>query len=494
MEFPALMPKELSFYEKSSSEEFLYAALIKNPHDVVLFFETASDDETWASNHEELMKKLLEWLTAQTLSDRLSKRHYQQVSYAIQKHYLIFKSYLPKNILIKLKDADIPFNSLLLFGASDFFKQILLNESRGQEANSLTFPQLNEKAFASIGSFISTGDVPDLSTKGPDEIIDLIKRANAWEISSLSVMCERMLLKYVSKENVFEMLTKAKSERWAYFEQACLHFVNEQGWGFRLSSVSFERLAFEFLDFYEHTIDFFEQLRPMVTDIICGKELVEQPQFGLILKECPHLFLLDISRTSAYSNQYEEISKGLQALNLSECPWLSKDTLKRFFELCPHLTQLTLQNDVQLNHFFWSELVKFKELKVLDVSQCNQLQEMDLSLFLKGLNALTELSLSNCKKIGEVGFLEMAKSLPRLIRLNLSRCSVSDTALVEIAARCRNLTALNISGCDQLTEKGILALIKQTTSLQELDISRCRISVKTVEEIQKISPQLNLKV
>ncbi|HEV8051438.1 MAG TPA: BTB/POZ domain-containing protein [Parachlamydiaceae bacterium] len=492
MDFPSLMPKELSSYLGIKSEEELLVAFIQKPNDLVLFFETASDDETWTENNEGLMRKLLSWLTLQTFHDHLSKINYQKAALAVQKHHLILKSMLPENITIKLKDDKIPFNGLLLAAASDFFRQILLNESRFKDSDVLSFPQLTANEFAPIGSFIVTGQVPDLRTKGQDEIIELIKRANAWELSLLSLQCETMLPKYLTVDNVFELLALAKNERWGTFERACTAFINSHEWKFSLFAPTFERLAFEFFDFTDPTLEYFERLRPLITDIVCSGALTEEPQFGFILKSCPDLYSLDISRTFAFSNQLEEIPGKLQILNVSSCPWISKETIKRLFDFTPDLRQLLLQNNVHLNYMFWGELAKYNRLIKLDMANCTQFQDSDLSLILRGIGSLTELSLSNCKKIDENGFLELAKRLSRLIRLNLSRSNLSDTALVEIISRCRYLTTLDISACLRVTEKGILSVVKNALSLQELDISRCVVSADTLEEIKKTAPLLQL--
>lgn len=493
MDFPSLMPNELDPFLDEATTDSLFAALIKQPSLLILFFETAADDETWSGNHEEFMKKLVDWLTLETFYDRLVKSDYIRAACSIQKHYYFFKPILSKNIIIKLKDGNISFNGLLLAAASDFFKQILLSESHAKERNILSFPQLTANEFAPIELSISTGNVPDLPTKGEEEIIDLLKRAKAWELATLSSQCEHMLPKYLTVESVFDRLATAKQERWSHYEQACIDYINHKDWGFRLSAESFERIAFEFLNFQDSTLEFFKKLKPLITDIICSGNLVEQAQFGAVLKGFSELFALDISRTVVFSNQFSEIPKELSMLNISECVWVSKDTIKQIVDLCPDLEQLLLKSNAHLNYAFWGELSKFKKLRKLDVSYCTQIQDSDLSLILKGLNSLTELFLNGCKRIDEKGFLELAKSLPRLIRLDLSRTNLSDTALVEIGTRCRNLTALDIASCNQLTEKGILALIKHSRSLQEVNLARCPVLPSTLGEIKQLAPQLVLK-
>lgn len=465
MEFPTLIPQELIPYQTASSEEALFDALVKNPNDAVLFLEAASDDETWTEGHEGLMRILLSWLTEQTAKNRLSQENYQRAARAIQKHYGTLKSLLQQNIDVHLKDATISLNGILLVAASDFFKQLLTAEARDKSSNILPLPRLTAQEFTPIAAFICTGEVPDLRTKGQEELIELIKRANAWELSAFSGSCEHMLPKYLNVDNVFDMLALAKQERWMDFQQACINFINSRGWGFRLFAESLDLLFFEFLDFHEPTIEFFEQLRPFIQGIICSGTLVDEPQFGLALKECPDLYALDISRTHTFSIQFSEVPKQLQSLNLSECPWLSKDTLKQILNLCPNLNKLILKNNNHLNYVIWGELSKFKQLKKLNLSQCAQIQDADLSLIVKGLPSLTELSISNCKRIGEQGFLDMAKNLSKLVRLDLSRCSISDTALTEIGARCPLLTHVDLTECTNLTEKGINAFKKLALSL-----------------------------
>lgn len=141
------------------------------------------------------MGKLLEWLTTQVFNDRLTKDLYLRAAFSIQKHFLIFKSLLPRNILIKLKDGEVPMNGLLLTASSDFFKNILLKETTNNPSNVLSFSHMIIAEFTPIEHFICTGIVPHLPTKGKEEIIELIKRANAWELAPLSLMCELTLPK-----------------------------------------------------------------------------------------------------------------------------------------------------------------------------------------------------------------------------------------------------------------------------------------------------------
>ena len=486
------MPKDLSYVETADSEEALFTLLVKKPVDLILFFETAGDDETWSDVHEVFMRRALDWLTLQTYHDKLDKPYAVRIAKTVWKHHHVLKPYVQDNLVIKLKDAEVPFNGLLLSAASDNFKQIIIKECRDKNGHTLTFSQIDRSAFLPIESFINTGEVPQLPTMGQEELIALIRRAQAWGLDELSKQCEQMLGKYLTHENILPMLNQAKREQWFYFAGRCADFFNQHNWGFRIETVSLDRLAFEFFDFQEEALRYFAHLKSLITDIICQGELNENSHFGPILKQCPGLISLDISRSPEFNRQLLDIPRSLQALTIMECAWTSRDTFKQLLGICPELKQINLSNNVHLNFSAWGELAKFKQLKNLSLDLCHQIPDADLGIILKGCGNLTTLSLSKCIKIGEKGFLELAKSLPRLTHLNLHRCSVTDNALVEIASRCRNLSVLDISACGELTEKGMVAFVRNAASLQELNLNRCRITSTAIDEIKRLSPLLNI--
>ena len=142
-----------------------------------------------------------------------------------------------------------------------------------------------------------------------------------------------------------------------------------------------------------------------------------------------------------------------------------------------------LRKNTHLNYQFWGELAKFKQIVKLDLSNCTQIHDAELSIILRGLPFLKEFYLAGCKKINEGGFIELAKSLGKLTYLDVSRTNLSDTALVEIVSSCRYLTNLNSSSCPYLTEKGILAALKNS-SLQSLNINHCSVSELFIREIR----------
>lgn len=491
MDFPALMPSALSDCKRASSEEELFNLLIRKTSDLVLFFETEAADETWSGEHIELTARLINWLTDQSFNNKLSIDLCKRTAGALQAHHHILEPMTPKNIEVRLKDTTINVNSLLLAISSDFFKNVLSVECRDKNTQVLNLPTISYDLFSPVLDYVNKGKIPDLWKKQQKEVEELLRQALSWNIEDMGKACQLTLKKYIYSENAIDLLIQAQQEHWMYFKQQCIDFINNRMSGFRLAAPTDERLAFEFYDFNDATLKVFQRLHPWITDLICKKALIEDVQFSAVVKKCPKLFLLDISGSLRFSEYLYDIPKDLQSINLAECFWLDQTTFKKMTEICPNIRELVLSNNYQLNFTVWGDLIKFKDLKLLNISSCHQISNDTLITIFKSCPHLTSLILDECQKIGDKGFFELAKNLPYLTTLSLVHCSISDSALLEIAARSRSLTSLNLRRCNQLTERGIKELAKHAFALKELNVSQCHVTQEAIEEIRERHRYLN---
>src|ERR1700722_11792624 len=96
--FPALLPQELDSYQTASSVQEIVERLKHKPADLVLFFETASDDETWGDAHLDLMRDLVDWITQRAFEQRLDHALRARAVNAIRKHYALLGALLRENI------------------------------------------------------------------------------------------------------------------------------------------------------------------------------------------------------------------------------------------------------------------------------------------------------------------------------------------------------------------------------------------------------------
>ena len=70
-----------------------------------------------------------------------------------------------------------------------------------------------------------------------------------------------------------------------------------------------------------------------------------------------------------------------------------------------------------------------------------------------------ELDLSGCQCLTDAGLISLARSCPGLRALNVSSCyELTDAAFQALGGACSGLASLNVCGCDRLTDAGLSAL------------------------------------
>lgn len=490
MQLPAFTPTHFQHLKAIASDQALFESFIK-ASDLVLFFEIASDDETWSERHEDFISSTLQWATSMAYEDKMTQDEISQVAAAIHKHYPVFKSVIPRNITVELKDGKVQENGLLIASASEYLRRVMLRECRDKESTILPLSQIDKIEYAPIHSYINTAASPELLIMGQEDLNELIERVMPWQMTRLSEMVQKRLSVYLTDDNVVPMLIDARKRRLLALAQHSADYINKRNSGFHLAVPSTERLSLEFYNFDDETRKIFEQFRDWITDIVCKGTVADNPSFGRILKKSPKLIAIDISETFLFSGCFLDIPMGVKEINLSGCPWLSKETFKQLADICPSIEQMDLTNNTHIKYGTWSDLLKFKQLQRLSLAYCHQISSSDFSIIIKSCPSLTHLTIKDCAKISDDGFYELAH-LKQLRDLNLSHCSLTDNALVEIGNRCNKLLSLDISNCNQITEKGIIGLVKNAGALLELNIERCRFTPSTLEEIRQLRPLLKL--
>ena len=232
-----------------------------------------------------------------------------------------------------------------------------------------------------------------------------------------------------------------------------------------------KKFAFEFIDFKEQSLDVFRRVKSLITHLIFGGALTADPVFSKVIRECPRLSGVDLSRSLIRSDRLSDLPSHLEELDISHCPWLTVETLRDIFRFCPYLEKLSLGSNAQLTFSAWPELRKLTGLKALDISRSHQIGDQEIRLIVQSCPGLAELSMEDCPKMTDQSFFDLPKTLPSLYSLNIAHCTFSDSPLIEYALHCTNLTILNISNCSNITDKGIMEFIRLRPTLRSLKVT-----------------------
>lgn len=492
MLMPSLLPDNLQFCEKAASQIDLFEILVRRPPDLILFLEIASRDEFWAEANPEFMQKAVVWAHTQFFQDHLLMEFAQRLAKVFREHPSSVKAHLPLNITIKLKDKDIPINTLFYGSSSEYLHGLIRLECRDRRAKNLYLKDYTYDFFSVVDEYIQQGNLDSVYVKDKDTVVKILELALIWDLQELSQACQVFLKKWISRDNIFETLLTAHKKGWYSLRSDCFEYVNFLSLDMRFVDSPPERLAFEFLRFTESSMEVFNKFRHYITDLIFSGTTTDDEQFSKTVNKCPHLICLDISYSKSFTDFLKDIPSNLEELVLSACNWLNNEKFTFLMQICPNLTKLVLQSIVELNFEAWGVFQKMPKLRTLDLTRCSQIGNEDIRLILQASETLISLTLEECRGITDIGFFEIPKLGQKMTALNLARTNISDQPLIEIGNQCPDLNYLDLTRCEKITEKGLLETVRAARNLRELNISLCDIPNTAIAKIKAMRPYLKL--
>jgi len=492
MDLPAFLPKNLAYASSETSDRNLLQRLMQSPKDLIAFFEYACDDETWSEAHADFMKEAIAWITQQFYQDKLFADLAARAAVKIREHSSLLLAFVPTNLTISFNGAKKEVNSLLWGASSEYLRNMIRQQCRDKETQTLDFEDLHQVVFDQINEFLCTGTVEKLPTKDQHEILEVLKKARQWGLADLESLCQEQLKKYVTRSNVVEILLQAHEEDWDQLKCYCIDVINGFDAGVRFSKTPPGVLAMEFLNFHGDALDIFQICRFYITHLRCDHNLTDQEEFSDLIHRCPNLISLDISGSHSFSDRLLDIPDTLNELDLSSCEWLSHKELDKIINICPNLLSLHLANNTQLRYSSWSLLTNLARLESLDISRCGQISDSDFKLILQACRHITNLSIKGCHGLSDLTFLELGELMSELTDLDVSKTHITDEGLIAISIHCKHLISLRASQCPDVTPKGILEAVENASKLKQLQIAQSDMSSGILEEIKEIRPFLRL--
>lgn len=104
--------------------------------------------------------------------------------------------------------------------------------------------------------------------------------------------------------------------------------------------------------------------------------------------------------------------------------------------------------------------------------------DVGLSTIAFGCRNLTHINLSDCQLITDAGFAAIGR-LESLAHLGLCHTSITDVGLTAIASGCRNLTYINLRVCVRITDAGVAAIMCNCHNLTRIELYNCNLVTYT---------------
>lgn len=493
MLLPALLPQQFSYYRLAKTPEELIKALISVPSDLLTFFVAACEDLTWGENNQELLKQLIDWLTKQHMLNILPTTYFQEAAAAIRSHYGNLRDIIPQNLTLIVSEKIFLTNTLLLATSASFFSSLIHRQCRIGKKTSLSLnnDKLTPQLFSFVLEYVHTEMVELLWREEAEQILALHDLADSWNIEGLQQICVEIYKRYLTEENVLKTLLQAHRKGWKAMRQQCMDFISGTDMGIYFVPGPIESLFFAFSQCHDRSRNLFLQAASAITHLICRGEIALHSFMSEAIDHCPQLRGIDVAASEEYPGVLEHLPGNLSYLNISECPWLDKDTFRALAISYPNVEELILHRCNTISNGGWGILSRWALLRLLDISDCYRITDEELHLILKACPNLEKLTLHNCKELSDAGLKALSKHTT-IQHLNLARTVVENETIIELIFRCHNLQELDISYCEKISEKAIWETVKHGRALRKLAIHHCNLPIKVLAELQQRYPRLQI--
>ena len=182
----------------------------------------------------------------------------------------------------------------------------------------------------------------------------------------------------------------------------------------------------------------------------------------------------------------KQLGSNLKVLSLQGCRCVNNALLEVVSTCCPNLLRLDLSRCRQLEvakNASWLDNCAntWKHLTVMDLNACKDVSDVLVSKIADMLPFMEHLSISGGKGISISTWEKMAKKLPSLKYLDISRSDMTDEMMLKFSRIPElKLQGINLTACKQLTDNGVVALIKYQNWLEILKLACVEVTNTTL--------------
>ena len=194
--------------------------------------------------------------------------------------------------------------------------------------------------------------------------------------------------------------------------------------------------------------------------------------------------------------QLTKFLRSMTSINLSFCTELTDSTFFNLIENCPILNEINMIGTNVGAKDFSTSFVSNTQVKSLYLGGNHSLGNESIEKFVSACPSLELLDLSGCSGITEEGISKISKRCPEIRHLEMDQyieiktflvdfelaklevlyargSGIDDDGLALIGNRCPQLLQLDLSGCLNVTAKGVKEVVNNCRALREINLDHC---------------------
>jgi len=171
---------------------------------------------------------------------------------------------------------------------------------------------------------------------------------------------------------------------------------------------------------------------------------IESPSVTALLTSCPHLREVRLAHCTKindhafldvpYFPEMPMVFDSLRILDLTDCNELGDKGVERIIETCPRLRNLILAKCRHITDRAVLAITKLgKNLHYIHLGHCQRITDLSVEALAKACNRIRYIDLACCSNLTDVSIMKLA-SLPKLKRIGLVKCAgITDRSIYALA-------------------------------------------------------------
>lgn len=222
--------------------------------------------------------------------------------------------------------------------------------------------------------------------------------------------------------------------------------------------------------------------KPVTELLIPGAELISDKGLIPIIKSCPSIEKLNISKASKITDnciwKLAETYPNLKFLNIAYVIRASNAGLAMVGQNCVQLEYLNLTGCKNAPEWVLLRIAYgCQKLKVLDLSFCPKVSDQVLKVIGKSCQYLESITLKGCRQVSDTGLLSLADGCRGLVHVDLTRWDfqykITDMGILALSEKCKFLQAGIFNGCEFLSDVSLNWLANGCCGITQLEFWKC---------------------
>lgn len=469
--------------------------LSKKPGLAAELLEELCRQSSWVDAHKKFLSDLVVLLIQHFDRGRISSALLTKIALTAHENPQLLLEFFPKDLTIEQEGGGAFTTSAILFSSISrvFLSMIASHLEDSTEKRAVI--QLDETSYHTLCAMEELafyGEAKHLWNYSEAQLADIVRDSHRWEIEKLEKEASSSLKRFFEKETVCSYINLSQENGWEHLKRECMLYVKSLSIGVEIFIPYKSCLGVLFLDYRQEAMEFFETLRSFVTHVGFTGNIIDDFRFSNILASLSHLKGVFLTMTTNYSERIFDMPGDIEDLTLDMCSWLTEERLLQITKAFPHIVRLNLARNANLSYRAMGCFSYLKALRELNLSKWRQMDNEELKMACQSAPELTSLILQECSSLTDQGFSQIGRYLKNLRSLDLSRTSITDTGLVAFLKEITSLRALDLEGCKEVSDTGIKEVIRKSSYLQHLNIRQTSVSKAFVEKLQKERPQVIL--